>query len=263
MNAPGRREVSDPQNESGGLRFVTLESRVLGGRGDLTLFVPLQSEGKTDVPLVALLHGVYGSHWAWAFKGGAHHTAARLMASGEIPPMILVMPSDGLWAEGSGYLPQESGDYERWIVEDVLEGVQATLPQVTAASKHFIAGFSMGGWGALRLGAKYPHLFSGVSAHSSVTTLDAYDALLTRPASYAPGEERHVAHWLARAGPQLPPLRFDCGIDDKYLDDNRALHHFLLAHQLPHHYAEFPGGHTWDYWAAHLEDTLRFFGSLA
>ena len=95
-------EVSDERFEFDGLRFVTVKSPSLGQRADLTLFVPPQAQGRGQVPVVILLHGIYGSHWAWALKGGAHRTAARMITAGELPPMVLAMPSDGLWGEGSG-----------------------------------------------------------------------------------------------------------------------------------------------------------------
>ena len=101
-------ELSDPALESGGLRMMTVKSPALRRRGDLTLWVPGRvTEG---MPLVVLLHGVYGSHWAWALKGAAHVTAAALMEAGEIPPMVLAMPSDGLWGDGSGYVKHASGE---------------------------------------------------------------------------------------------------------------------------------------------------------
>ena len=95
-------EVSDPAIEAGGLTFVTVKSRALRRRADVTLYVPPLPPGMTDLPIVVLLHGVYGSHWAWALKGRAHLTAARLIAEGVLPPVALAMPSDGLWGDGSG-----------------------------------------------------------------------------------------------------------------------------------------------------------------
>src|SRR4051794_20792212 len=130
--------ISDPRYERDGLRHVTFKSASLKGRADVTLFVPDAIGNARDVPWVTLLHGVYGSHWAWAFKGGAHVTAARLMASGEIPPMVLAMPSDGLWGDGSGYVRHRAhasrNDYERYIVDDVAALVAEVVPGVTAAS---------------------------------------------------------------------------------------------------------------------------------
>jgi enterochelin esterase-like enzyme len=56
-------------------------------------------------------------------------------------------------------------------------------------------------------------------------------------------------------------LRFDCGRNDPYIAANRQLHAELQAAGIAHEFAEHEGGHNWDYWALHLEDTLRFFGA--
>jgi putative tributyrin esterase len=65
-------EVSDPRYERSGLRHVTVKSPALRARADITLFEPpeLQLRGAPNPPLVILLHGAFGSHWAWTLKGG-------------------------------------------------------------------------------------------------------------------------------------------------------------------------------------------------
>jgi putative tributyrin esterase len=257
-------ELSDSQYEFGGLRFMTVRSPALNGRGDMTIFVPEGHEDAHDLPVCLLLHGVYGSHWAWALKGGAHTCAQRMIANGDIEPMILVMPSDGLWADGSGYLPLKWANYEQWIVEDVCAAITEGIPSVSDQSKWFISGLSMGGYGALRLGAKHPQLFSGISAHSSIThvnqlpkfvddSLESYGAL--------DDDDVDVVHWMVKHKDTLPPLRFDCGADDLLIEENRALHQRLDEAKVPHTYTEFEGEHSWEYWALHLEETLRFFTS--
>jgi S-formylglutathione hydrolase FrmB len=67
---------------------------------------------------------------------------------------------------------------------------------------------------------------------------------------------------MERRREDLPPLRFDCGTGDHLAAGNRLLHEALVASDIPHVYAEYPGGHTWEYWEAHLEDTLVFFESV-
>src|SRR5579862_3412595 len=121
-------EISEPRFEAEGLRWVTVKSRALGHRADITLFVPKEAAAGSNIPLVILLHGVYGSHWAWSLKGGAHRTAARLIEKKEIPPMAMAMPSDGLWGDGSGYLPHRDADFERWIVEEVPAAAREAMP---------------------------------------------------------------------------------------------------------------------------------------
>src|SRR5690242_176091 len=96
-------EISDPALTEPGVSFVTVKSAALQRRVDLSVFVPPDVEVE-KLPLVILLHGVYGSHWAWMFKGGAHRVLTRLMAEEGLPPMMLAMPSDALWGDGSGYL---------------------------------------------------------------------------------------------------------------------------------------------------------------
>jgi enterochelin esterase-like enzyme len=256
-------ELSDPQYEHDNLRFLTFKSPALKARGDVSLFVPPEAEGATDVPLILLLHGVACSHWAWALKGGAHEAAAALIGAGELPPAVLAMPSDGLWGDGSGYLPHPTADYERWIIEDVPACVEEVVPAVGPASQWFIAGLSMGGYGALRLGAKYAQRFSGISGHSSVTHFDDMVKFVEEPlAEFGAQGLKDVdpLHWLVLHRDTLPPLRFDCGRDDLLLSSNQRLHEDLERHEIQHEYQEFDGGHEWPYWREHIYDTLRFFG---
>ncbi len=260
----GKIELSDPRFEHDHLRFVTFNSPALRGRGDVTLYVPSNTDTVTDLPVVVLLHGVYGSHWAWAYKAGAHRTADQLIQSGQIPPMVMVMPSDGLWAEGSGYLPHASTNYEAWIVEDVLGCVRECVPQVGQRSPLFIGGLSMGGYAALRLGAKYAHIFKGVSAHSAFTTLATQRSLVTQALPFQPDDrdDGSVLFWLLQERAQLPPLRFDCGTADKFLEQSRALSHALHAAAILHAYEEYLGGHDWSSWSERLPTTLRFFADI-
>jgi enterochelin esterase-like enzyme len=258
-------ELSDPRFERDGLRFVTVLSPALGRRGEVTFWAPPVEAARAPLPLAILLHGASGSEWSWPLRGGAHLTAARLVESGEVPPMALVMPSDGLWGNGSGYVPHADADHERWIVEEVPAVAALADERVTGASPLFLGGLSMGGFGALRLGAKYAPRFAGVSAHSSVTTVarlaEGVDARLADVPSFGTPDGTAL-HWLETNRERLPPLRFDCGAGDHLLAGNRALHAALEARLIAHQYEEFAGGHDWPYWRLHVADTLRFFGGI-
>jgi enterochelin esterase-like enzyme len=254
-------EVSDAEFACDGVRLVTMYSPALRGRGDASVFLPPAAEACASVPMVVLLHGVYGSHWAWFLKGAAHRTASDLLADRRIRPMVLVAPSDGLQGDGSGYLPHPQRDAEGWIVCDLLEGVRKTFPCVDEQSPVFIAGLSMGGYGALRLGAKYARLFRGISAHSAITDIAEMDEFTFEPfssAGVAPVDLDVIA-WMERNRESLPPLRFDCGAQDPLLGGNRVFHAALDARAIPHTYSEPAGGHEWSYWRGQMSDTLLFF----
>ncbi|ANQ49466.1 esterase family protein [Flammeovirga sp. MY04] len=256
-------ELSDPRFEMDGLRFITVKTDNLKGRGDICVWVP---EGDhQDLPIVTLLHGVYGSAWIWAMMGAAHITTKRLIDEGKIAPCVLAMPSDGLWGDGSAYNDHDGFSFEKWIAEDVPQAVRENIPQVSDESKLFISGLSMGGFGALRIGAKYGHQYTGVTGHSSITEIEQMKIFVEEPVDFyrqADRENEDVFTAVINHKDTLPPFRFDCGETDELIEYNRKLHADLEAAGIPHEYEEFKGGHQWEYWQEHLADTLVFFNRI-
>lgn len=265
MNPFFSLEISDPEFENLHVRHITVKSAALRQRADITLFVPpVGQQQLTDLPVVILLHGVYGSHWAWTFNGGLHKTALRLILEGKIRPMIVVMPSDGLWGDGSGYLPIAGLDFERWIVDEVIAATIEVVPTATHASPLFIAGLSMGGFGALRLAAKFPERFRACSGHSSITEFDQLAQFVEEDLSQyrIADQEKTIIAFMRKNHDKLPAMRFDCGTGDPLLAANRKLHQDLSDLGIRHIYEEFEGGHDWQYWRRNIEISLQFFDRL-
>jgi len=257
-------EVSDASRSPENLRFVTVKSEHLRGRGDVTLFVPDGLEA--PAPMLLLLHGVYGSHWSWTYKGGGHEIAQDLIDREAIQPLVMAMPSDGLWGDGSGYLPHPDRDFQAWITEDVLKLTREVVEPVTASSTLFMGGLSMGGYGALRIGCLDETEVCAVSAHSSITRVEQMEQFVEEPLDrYTKGgcERLSVAETIRKNRGTLPALRFDCGTDDDLLEANRTLHRQLDRADVSHTYEEHPGGHEWSYWRERLVDSLRFFDRVS
>ena len=266
MSAFFTTEISAPEFEFDHLRWITVKSKALRRRADMTMYVPSLPQPDFPLDIVILLHGVYGSHWAWALKAGVHKTAHRLIEQGKMRPMVLVMPSDGLYGDGSGYLPHQTENFEKWIAEDVITAVREQVAGVRETSNIFIAGLSMGGYGAMRLGAKYPTVFRSFSGHSSITEFSQMALFLEgnddRELSRNVLSKESVLECILANKDRLPYFRFDCGTEDLLIDFNRKLHSRLQENDIQHHYAEFPGSHQWDYWRKHIEDSLLFFNGF-
>ena len=255
-------EFSDPAYEQEGLRFATVRSRALGRRADCTFWSPAENSECNQIgTLLILLHGVYGSAWVWPLKAGVHRTAERLLQEGTLAPLVIAMPSDGLFGDGSAYL-QKPEDAERWIVEEVPALARLAQPALSISPRVAIAGLSMGGYGALRLGARYPERFSAISAHSAITDIAEMVRFVEEPLEQyvfaAEPEGLSIMHWMMRNRESLPPIRLDCGLDDSLIEGNRRLHAALEAAGISHGYEEFAGGHDWAYWTRHIEETLLF-----
>jgi putative tributyrin esterase len=255
-------EISDPRFESDNLRFMTVKSPNLLGRGDICIFVPHNISQDQTLPVVILLHGVYGSAWSWTQNAGVHLKVNAMINRREVPPMVIAMPSDGLWGDGSAYLPHHGYDFEKWIAMDVVDALEEKIAGVQKHSPLFIAGLSMGGFGALRIGAKYGFKFKGIAGHSSITNLEQMKLFIEENVSGLEQQDpidNDVFKTFQRFHHHLPPVRFDCGRDDQLIEYNRLLHRQMMEGRIEHTYGEHAGAHEWAYWAEHVGDTLRFF----
>jgi enterochelin esterase-like enzyme len=255
-------EISNPRFENDFLRYITVKSENLKGRGDICVFSPPGNEELKSCPLVILLHGVYGSSWSWALSGGVHLSTLDLIRKKLITPVTIAMPSDGLWGDGSGYLPHNNIDFEKWIVEDVPAAIKICLPEVDDESKLFIGGLSMGGFGAFKIGVKYPDVFTAVSCHSSITNISQMKMFVEESLDNFSQEdktEEDVFETILKYKDRLPALNFDCGTSDPLLEHNRLLHTQLLENNIRHNYEEYSGGHEWTYWQEHVIDSMLFF----
>ena len=254
-------EQSDPQFETAALRYLTVKSPSLKGRVDVSVFIPKQAIDQENIPVIVLLHGVYGSHWAWTMKGGAHLTLEKLIAQGEVTPFILVMPSDGLWGDGIGYVPHAYQNVEAWIGNELPQLIRQTIGEVSELSKFYISGLSMGGYGAFRVGVKYASIYHGISSHSSITDIHQMEKFVEEDWTFWDklNEEGAIAKLMSECASNLPPIRFDCGSDDLLFQANQLLHQDLIEAGIIHEYEELEGGHNWMYWQKNVKRTFRFF----
>ncbi|WP_166424263.1 alpha/beta fold hydrolase [Paraglaciecola sp. 20A4] len=259
-----RIEVSNREYSPDRTKFITVHSSHLDGRHDVTIYNAYTP--KTDIPVVIFLHGVYGNHWVWMNLGGVHEVYNALRAKG-LEEFLLVMPSDGGLKDGSAYLPLgDKHDYDQWIMDDVIQAVkQVQGPAVTDKSRWYISGLSMGGYGALRLGAKYASRFSGISGHSSITKIEDMTHFVDTPLSFydcSSENESDLIYWFVKNADTLPPVRFDCGTEDQLLESNQWLTHQLATVGISHEYHEYAGGHQWSYWHKNVAQSLMWFSDI-
>jgi putative tributyrin esterase len=259
-----RVEKSNPEFMPEGVQLLCVESTHLKKRADISVFN--LHRNAENLPIVLLLHGVYGSHWVWQGLGGVQQAYMDCYNQGNLTEMILVMPSDGGFHSGSAYLPLSNGEnYEKWITEDVIAAVIANNPAASAQSPIYISGLSMGGYGALRLGAKYPHIFAGISAHSAITHLSEMALFVGEDLSSYHCQEPHEAEilfWLRKHKDSLPPIRFDCGSEDLLYQGNLVFSDALARLGIKAELESLPGEHNWAYWHTNIAKTLYFFSRI-
>ncbi len=219
-----------------------------------TLIVPDTTCG--PFPVFYLLHGLADDHSAWT-----RQTSIERYAEGY--PFIIVMPEGGR----SYYTDAPEGEaYETALVRDLIPYVDRTFQTDPRREARVVGGLSMGGYGALKLALGHPDLFCSAVSHSCSRALTwAHEPFPPEPKftrvfgpdpSGGPNDLFALAERIDRR--QLPALRIDCGTEDALLTGNRQFHRHLETLGIPHEYAEFSGGHAWDYWDQRIQESLRF-----
>jgi S-formylglutathione hydrolase FrmB len=179
------------------------------------------------------------------------------------------MPGDGLYEAGTFYTKWYDGtaDFERHLLKEVMPAVVAQVRVRDDRDSRAIAGLSMGGYGALALSLRHPKLFcaaaslSGVTAPLHATVWGQWARRVFGPARGKGAEwrrQRDPRHLVTRRASRDVALHLNCGDKDFLLPLNRKFHRLCDRIGRPHEYLEFPGGHDWEYWGAHVVEALRF-----
>ncbi len=131
---------------------------------DVSIYLPPDYDRATiRYPVLYLLHGYTGTDRGWmnpAYVGIAE-LMGHLLDKHAVEPMIIVMPNCFNRFGGSFYTNSAlSGDWEDFIVRDLVGYVDAHYRTIAKAHSRGIAGHSMGGYGALRLGMEHPEVFT-------------------------------------------------------------------------------------------------------
>ena len=206
-----------------------------------------------------LLHGHSDDQQTWMLNSRVVNHVAGL-------PLVVVMP-DG---ERGWYCDWVNGPaYEQYLLKEVMGVVEGCFNVKRRGKARAIGGLSMGGYGAMKLGLKYPELFCSIGAHSSsmeiARVLPDWGAmkpeLLATFGAAGPSNKHRAENdpfaLAKKLDPtQAPAIYFDCGTEDGLVEGNRKLAKLLGKLGIKHEYQEYPGGHSWEYWDLHVQDSL-------
>ncbi len=231
------------------LLHINYGSKALGKQSAMYAVLP---EGDGPFRVVYELHGYSDDYTIWLRRSNIERYAEELG--------LMVVLLDG---STSFYIDSRAGhaDYEKHILESV-SFIDRTFHTIASPAGRAIGGLSMGGYGCVKIGLKYPELFGSVASHSGAVDLAAMHAnandtrLRGMLGEQMPPEEDCFA--LAELPNEKPAIYFDCGVDDFLIEQNRRFHTHLTELGVPHVYVEHPGDHCWAYWDEHITDALKF-----
>ncbi|MBR5322716.1 MAG: esterase family protein [Clostridia bacterium] len=247
-------------------------SKALGQHVTLNVILPEISKSHEGVgspegeyKTLYLLHGLTDDCNAWLRNTPIERYAKKYK-------IAVVMPSVARsWYANTPY----GVNYFTFVAKELPEVCRSYFKGISAKRKNnFIAGLSMGGYGALKTALTYPEDFAGCASLSGSLDItrkgrptnikewrgnfgfDLPDALALE------GSENDIyalARKLIKKNASFPKLFLWCGSDDVIIKFNRDYSQFLTENNIPHVFKESEGDHTWKWWDLHIQDVLEFF----
>lgn len=275
--------VAQAQTQPATVETIQFQSKLTGKTLPFHVLLPsayaLPESRSTRFPVLYLLHGLTGHYTDWVKNSQITQYAARHR-------FIIVTPEgENSWYTDSPVVPTEK--FESYVMQELIPEVQKRYRTIESRSGRAIAGLSMGGYGALKFGVKYPETFylaasmSGAvgAAQFKIKDLGA-SASGELPANLPPFIKTVVQSVNQAFGPEggptrnandlfqlvrdlpearikeLPFLYLDCGTEDSLIKSNKELSDILLTRKIPHESRELPGIHNWPYWDGQIREVL-------
>ena len=209
-----------------------------------------------------LLHGLYGSDDIFLAN-----TSIQKFA--EDNGIAIVIPC----GENSFYVDNEKAHayYGEYVGQELLDITRNIFPLSDKREDTFIAGFSMGGYGAIRNGLKYSQNFSKIGMISpALITEDIMnctddDNVLRSKDFYESifGDLNKVKNsdmdpkYLIETCEEIPDIYMACGIDDFLFEKSVDFHGFLKDKQIDATFVRGEGEHTWEFCDEHIKKFIK------
>ncbi|MEV0154015.1 alpha/beta hydrolase family protein [Micromonospora sp. NPDC050686] len=211
-----------------------------------------------DPPVLYLLHGLTDDDTIWTRRTAIERYVAPL-------GLAVVMPNAGR----SFYTDEAHGNrYWRFLTDELPRVCHSFFRLSDRREDTFVAGLSMGGYGAVKWALRDPGRFAAAASLSGaldVTHRREHPTNPLDPAVWhtvfgdrpAPEDEDTVA-LVERAGDDLPALYLACGTEDFLYEDNRRFVAAAKRRGVPLTVDWSPGAHDWEYWDAKIRDVLAW-----
>ena len=205
-----------------------------------------------------LLHGLLGNYTDWV-------SGTRIQRWAEERNLAVVMPS----GDNAFYFKSRTpwNDYETFIGRELVEVTRKMFPLSDRREDTYIAGLSMGGYGALRNGIVFSdtfshvaglsaaaHLFENLSEEANIGLFDNLEAASKTNLNPTVAVEEMLAQ-----GRAIPKFYLSCGLKDNLLQSNLAFREFLKSKGFDVTWDEDPeAGHDWDFWDSQIKKVLEW-----
>lgn len=246
-------------------------SEVLSKVVEMTVILPqetmvnLKESNRTPkYPTLFLLHGFSDSHSTWS-------SSTSLERYVEGIGLAVVMPG----VDNSYYTDMvHGGNYWTYLTEELPVKARSMFPLSNKREENFVAGHSMGGFGALKWALNHPDQFQAVASMSGVTDMvfhmdnmrsEVSDKSKWLQLVFGEGDIRqsendllYKIQELGRNKSKLPMIYQACGTEDFLFEHNVRFLEKCKKEKVRIDHEFEPGDHNWDYWDSVIQKVLKW-----
>lgn len=245
-------------------------SEVLGLSMSMTVILPQRAQGQIGMagsqtsgpaPTLYLLHGMSDDHTIWLRR-----TSIERYVAGT--GLAVVMPA----VHKSRYSNLSTGDrYWDYISEEIPSLAREFFRLSDRREESFVAGLSMGGYGAWKMALNHPGRYAAAASLSgSIYTNWSKRARRPRSFELAFGSREqfensdndlvHLARELDKSSGPKPRMYQCCGTEDFLYENNQQFRTIMDELSFDYTYEEEPGTHEWGYWDVKIRRVLEWMG---
>ena len=241
---------------------VRFHSRTIRLSMGATVLLPDRPEAwETPPAILYLLHGLSGDHTSWVRRSSLERYLQDY-------PLAVVMPE----VHKSFYCDMAHGsDYWTFIADELPELVQRWFKVTSDPARTFVAGLSMGGYGAFKLALGRPNQYAAAASLSGALDLAAhtgdewdethartYHAVFDQLDQVA-GSKNDLIAQLKKLTQPPSTLFYTCvGTEDYLYNDSISFRSAAQAAGLNLLHEEGPGAHDWDFWDQWIQRVLAW-----
>lgn len=247
-------------------------SETLGVSSSMYVILPQRTSGQIGMggsarggrgsgghPVLYLLHGLSDDHTIWMRRTSIERYVSEL-------GLAVVMPA----VNRSFYADMPNGQrYWEFVSEELPALARSFFPLSELREETFVAGLSMGGYGAFKLGLSYPERYAAAASLSGALDLrdflgmegrEEFGLVFGEPESVVgSGNDLFaLADRVAAGGGRQPMLYQCCGTEDFLYGENVRFRDHARGLGLELTYEEGPGTHEWGYWDRHIQRVLEW-----
>ena len=252
------------------LNHIQFRSHVLGYQQKIIVMLPQGIDGLIlpgKLKSLTLLHGLSDDETAWMRWSNIEKYAEKY-------GIAIVMPS----VEKSFYTNMKHGDrFADYISQEVPNFLRGFMPLSSNREDNYIAGLSMGGYGALKIALSNPTSYCATASLSGVVDIADFlvqpeirdnkeffhdISLVFGDITKVKGTKNDVVQLILDGikNGNLPRIYQCCGTEDFLYQNNLIFRDKVSKLGIDHYYEEGPGDHVWSYWDTMIQKVLPWFG---